>query len=113
MTTKAPGVPATGASPATTIIAPAQLTQEHRSPFREQALECVARAAAAGHAEIGVDLGDTTETDATGIGVLVLLQKRARERGLSVRLLRVPPRIWSLLKATRLDLLFPTAVRAR
>jgi len=31
--------------PATTIAAPAQLTQEHRNPFREHALACVARAA--------------------------------------------------------------------
>jgi anti-sigma B factor antagonist len=60
-----------------------------------------------------VDLGETTATDATGVGVLVLLQKRARERGLSIRLLRVPPRLWNLLQATRLDLLFPTAARLR
>ena len=97
--------------PTTTIAAPTQLTQEHRNPFREQALACVAAAADAGEPEIGVDLGDTIETDATGIGVLVLLQKRARERGLTVRLLRVPPPLWTLLQATRLDLLFPTAIR--
>jgi anti-anti-sigma factor len=46
------------------------------------------------------------EIDASGLGVLILLQKRARERGLRTRLLNVPGMVERLLDATRLEPLF-------
>ena len=46
------------------------------------------------------------EIDASGLGVLILLQKRARERGLRTRLLNVPGTVERLLDATRLEPLF-------
>jgi anti-anti-sigma factor len=55
---------------------------------------------------VEVDLGATSEMDASGLGVLVLLQKRARERGLTTRLLNASRSIREMLQLTRLDSLF-------
>jgi anti-anti-sigma regulatory factor len=46
------------------------------------------------------------EIDAAGLGILVLVQKRAKERGLSTNLRRTPERVRNLLKLTMLDFLF-------
>ena len=51
----------------------------------------------------------TAEIDAGGLGVLVLLQKRARERGIGTQLLHVPRPIRDMLQLTRLDGLFTFA----
>jgi anti-anti-sigma regulatory factor len=69
-------------------------------------LEALEHAARAGSRSVDVDLGATIEVDASGLGVLILLQKRARERGLVVRLLQVPFLLQDLLESTRLAPLF-------
>jgi hypothetical protein len=46
------------------------------------------------------------DVDASGLGILVLVQKRARERGLSTRLLNTQHNIRSLLALTKLEGLF-------
>jgi len=55
---------------------------------------------------VDVDLGATVEIDASGLGVLILLQKRARERGLVTRLVNVPSLVKQLLAETKLAPLF-------
>ena len=66
------------------LQAPERLVSEHRLEFRRDALERLSKAAAEGAKRITIDLRDTREVDASGLGVLVLLQKRARENGRSL-----------------------------
>ncbi len=94
------------------LQAPSRLTADHRLEFRRLALEALELAVASGAKFVAIDLGAVIEIDASGLGVLVLTQKRARERGLRVRLVRVPMAVASLLDATRLEPLFEV-VRAR
>ena len=53
-----------------------------------------------------IDMRQTVELDASGLGILVLIQKRAKERGLSTHLRQTPERVRNLLKLTMLDFLF-------
>lgn len=88
------------------LIAPARLVAEERNEFRRTVLEQLDLAISRGDATVDLDLGATIEIDAGGLGVLVLLQKRARERGIRTRLLHTPRRIYEMLALTRLDVLF-------
>jgi anti-anti-sigma regulatory factor len=92
-----------------TLLAPARLTADNRLEFRRLVLEALEVSSRNGDQHVNVDLGLTTEIDAGGLGVLVLLQKRARERGLRTRLLRTPRPIREMLHLTRLDALFEFA----
>ncbi|MHB1298288.1 MAG: STAS domain-containing protein [Gemmatimonadaceae bacterium] len=94
------------------LIAPNRLTAENRLDFRRAVLESLEQAAIAGAAAVEVDLSITTEMDASGLGVLVLLQKRARERGLETRLLNAPRVVRQMLNVTRLEALFDLSLRA-
>jgi anti-anti-sigma regulatory factor len=49
---------------------------------------------------------DTQEVDASGLGVLVLVYKRAREQGVATRLLHTGDPVRSMLMSTRLEPLF-------
>ncbi len=88
------------------LQAPERLVSEHRLDFRRDALERLMKAAAEGAQRITIDLRDTREVDASGLGVLVLLQKRARESFLSTRLTHTPPTVRHLLHLTQLEGLF-------
>ena len=55
---------------------------------------------------ITIDLRKTVELDASGLGILVFVQKRAKERGLATQLRHAPERVRNLLKVTMLDFLF-------
>ena len=88
------------------LVAAARLTSDHRLEFRRAVLETLEQAVRAGGGVVEVDLSATVEIDASGLGVLVLLQKRARERGLRTRLLGTPPAVREMLRGTRLDVLF-------
>lgn len=88
------------------FFAPARLTADSRFEFRRAVLEMLEQAVKQGLNSVDVDLGGTVEMDASGLGVLVLLQKRARERGVSVRLAHAPRHIHDTLRLTRLDSLF-------
>jgi anti-anti-sigma factor len=90
----------------TPIIAPPRLTTEHRLDFRRIVLDGLDSASNGGDQAVEVDLSAAVELDASGLGVLILLQKRARERGLRTRLLNVPSTVERLLDATRLEPLF-------
>ena len=91
------------------IEAPPRLTAEHRVGFRDSALEGLERAAGAGLQALRIDMAGTEDVDASGLGTLVVLQKRARERGLSTRLAGTRAQVRSLLAATKLESLFEFA----
>lgn len=88
------------------LMAPERLVSEHRLDFRRDALERLSKAAADGASRITVDLGETREVDASGLGVLVLLQKRARENFLATCLTHASPTVRHLLRQTQLEALF-------
>lgn len=93
------------AQPAEILVAPDRVTAETRLSFRRQALECLERASHAKSAFV-VDLRATNDIDASGLGILVLLQKRAREYGLVTRLVGPSPAVREALRGARLDYLF-------
>jgi anti-anti-sigma factor len=87
------------------LVAPEKIIAATRADFRGMALAHLAALGSDAAAMI-IDLGNTSEIDASGLGILVLVQKRAKERGLSTRLRRTPERVRNLLKLTMLDFLF-------
>jgi anti-anti-sigma factor len=93
-------------SPTRAFVAPSLLTTDYRLEFRRLALEALEVAASNGQRAVEINLGAVIEIDASGLGVLILVQKRARERGMRLRLLEVPLAVGSLLDATRLEPLF-------
>ena len=88
------------------LEAPSSLVAATRADFRRAALAHLEAARLVRSPRIDVDLSQTTEIDASGLGVLVLLQNRAREAMLATRLLHAPPAVRHLLALTRLDYLF-------
>jgi anti-anti-sigma regulatory factor len=87
------------------LVAPERLVSSTRTEFRAVALAHLERLGAEDRSLI-IDLGQTVELDASGLGILVLIQKRAKERGLSTCLRRTPERVRNLLQLTMLDFLF-------
>lgn len=87
------------------LIAPERVIAATRGDFRAEAIALLEQLAADAGALV-IDLGNTTELDASGLGVLVLIQRRAKERGLSTRLRQTPERVRNLLKLTKLEFLF-------
>ena len=87
------------------LIAPERLISATRGEFRTMALAHIDHLSADAGVLV-VDLGQTTELDASGLGMLVLIQKRAKERGLATRLRKTPERVRNLLKLTMLEFLF-------
>jgi anti-anti-sigma factor len=87
------------------LTAPEQIIAATRAEFRAAALAHLASLPSNVGAMV-IDLGNTSEIDASGLGILVLIQKRAKERGLTTRLRRTPDRVHNLLKLTMLDFLF-------
>lgn len=88
------------------IQAPSRLVAETRVDFRCAALDSLERAGDVGSPLLAIDMGETRDVDASGLGILVLVQKRARERGLSTRLLNTQHNVRSLLALTKLEGLF-------
>lgn len=88
------------------LTAPDQLSSATRAEFRQQAIALVERASLARAREIAVDLSRTNDVDASGLGILVLIQKKAKDVGLGMRLARATPAVRHLLQLTKLDHLF-------
>lgn len=88
------------------LVCPPRLTTEHRVDFRRDALHALDAAMAVGARAVTLDLGAVVEIDASGLGVLILLQKRAREVGLRTRLVQVPGVVEQLFEDTRMAPLF-------
>ncbi|HEX4935872.1 MAG TPA: STAS domain-containing protein [Gemmatimonadaceae bacterium] len=91
------------------IQAPARLVSETRVDFRCAALDSLERAKEGGTPLLAIDMGETRDVDASGLGILVLVQKRARERGITTRLLNTQSNVRSLLTLTKLEPLFEFA----
>ena len=91
---------------ALTVPAPVRLAAETRVSFRDSALKCLERADQMGAGALTIDLRSTEELDACGLGLLVMLHKRARERGVTTILAHVPSHVRMLLAATKLESLF-------
>ncbi len=89
-----------------TLVPPARLVADTRTEFRRDALEHVAVAAARGESRITVDLGGTTEIDASGLGILLFVNTRARELGMTTHLVNVPAHVRGLLDLTKLSHIF-------
>jgi anti-anti-sigma regulatory factor len=87
------------------LFAPERLIASTRVDFRNTALAHLDQMKADGSA-ITIDMGHTVELDASGLGILVFVQKRAKDRGHSTILRRTPERVRNLLKLTMLDFLF-------
>jgi anti-anti-sigma factor len=88
------------------LAAPPRLVAETRVDFRCAAMEYVGRVGDSGGGALIIDLGRTHDVDASGLGILVLVQKKAREKGVTTRLAGVSDRLHGLLKLTKLDALF-------
>ena len=91
--------------PAAVVVAPERVTAETRLAFRRLALEYLERASQS-RTPLVIDLRPTRDIDASGLGILVLLQKRAREYGLLTRLVGPMPGVREALRSARLDYLF-------
>ena len=89
----------------TVIIAPVRLIADYRVAFRAEALAAIERASTEGH-RVVVDLAETIEIDSSGLGLLVLIEKRAREKGLKTTLRGAGPEVRTLLAVTKLEMLF-------
>ena len=88
------------------VRAPERLVAETRLDFRRVVLEALERLTLRGASVIEIDLQHTREVDASGLGILVLAQKRAAQAQLTMRLVRVPSEVRRVLELTRLDHLF-------
>ena len=89
------------------LIAPDRLISETRGEFRAaaiQQLDELHKDKSAG--VLVIDLSQTVDIDASGLGMLVFIQKRAKEHGLSTVLRHAPERVRNLLKLTLLEFLF-------
>jgi anti-sigma B factor antagonist len=72
--------------------------------LRSDLLELIER----GHADVVADFGAVRFCDAAGLGALVAVANRLREKGGTLRLARVRPAQRRILRITHLDQLFPT-----
>ncbi|MFN8573405.1 MAG: STAS domain-containing protein [Gemmatimonadaceae bacterium] len=88
------------------VAAPTALTAQTRVEFRSAALDCLERVGEESGDALTIDMSATHDIDACGLGILVMVTKRARERGLATRLFRPSEDVRSLLQTTRLEPLF-------
>ena len=87
------------------LVAPERLISATRGDFRAAALHHIDQLGD-GASSIVIDLTQTVEIDTSGLGMLVFIQKRAKERGFTTILRRAPERVRNLLKLTLLEFLF-------
>jgi anti-anti-sigma factor len=87
------------------LVAPEHLGLQSRTDFRQQAVTILDRLPE-GSGRLVIDLGATRQVDSAGLGALMLIQRRAAERGQSVVLRSANEELRFLLVLTRLDDLF-------
>ena len=92
-----------------TFAAPERIIAETRAAFRRDALNFMEMAVAAGLIDVSLDMSKTVEVDASGLGVLVVVQKKSKELGLHLRVARAPQQVRYLLLLTKLEHLFEFA----
>ena len=88
------------------IEAPDRLVADTRAQFRKEALGYLDRAAAQSVKDFALDMSRTTEMDASGLGILVVVQKKAKELGIRMRIAGAPQQVRYLLLLTKLEHLF-------
>jgi len=89
---------------AAVVQAPASLGIETRASFRRQAAQALDRLRESGAgAPLVIDLSSTRSVDSAGLGVLVLIQRRAAEVRIPVHLIGASEEVRLLLVMTRLD----------
>ncbi len=88
------------------LVPPSRLVAETRSEFRKIALDHVSMAVVRGESRITVDLSGNTEIDASGLGILLFVNSRAREHGMTTHLVQVPKPVLALLDLTKLSQIF-------
>ena len=88
---------------------PQRLIAATRGEIRDAALRHIEILHAERAAELELDLADVREVDIGGIGILVLLQKRASEVGIATRLVNAPPAVRRMLDLIQLAHLFERA----
>jgi anti-anti-sigma factor len=87
------------------VTAPSRLVAETRAEFRSAAVSMI-ESTARETKTITLDLADTREMDATGLGTLVAIQSRAKQFGMTVKLVNVTEEVLTLLALTELLHLF-------
>jgi anti-anti-sigma factor len=92
------------------VGAPEHLGLETRSSFRQEALGVLDRLPDGGRLIVNLDA--TRSVDSAGLGVLMLIQRRAAERNQSVVLRQPNDELRFLLVLTKLDDLFEVQARA-
>jgi anti-anti-sigma factor len=91
---------------APSIAVPDRLVADTRAQFRKDALAYLDRAAAQSVKDFALDMSHTTEMDASGLGILVVVQKKAKELGIRMRITGAPQQVRYLLLLTKLEHLF-------
>lgn len=87
------------------VIAPVDLSLDSRTEFRRSATSEI-DAMDVGSGRLVVEMHETRSMDSAGLGALMLVQRRAARRRLSVTLKGVNEDLLFLLTLTKLDALF-------
>jgi anti-anti-sigma factor len=87
------------------LAAPEELGLESRTAFRRAAVELLDQLPP-GEGRLVIDLSATRQVDSAGLGALMLIQRRAAERRLTVCLRNANEELRFLLVLTKLDDLF-------
>jgi ABC-type transporter Mla MlaB component len=87
------------------LTAPATLGLETRAEFRRQAIDLLEQLPE-GEGRLTVDLAPTRTVDSSGLGALMLVQRRAAERRQAIVLRNASDELRFMLALTKLDDLF-------
>jgi anti-anti-sigma factor len=96
-------------TPRLRLVASASLTEPSRAAFLALAGSALEEASASGAEGVLVDLAAVREIDASGLGALVMLLRRAEMLELSLALERVPESVSHMLRITNMMELFEIA----
>jgi anti-anti-sigma regulatory factor len=84
------------------LAAPVELYRPASDTFRRAALALL-DSLPPGRGRVVLDFSATRDADSVGMATLITIRRRARERGLTVRLRGVMPEFGDLLRMAKLD----------
>ncbi len=87
------------------MVAPEELGLDSRMVFRREALEALEVMSSGAHA-LEIDFSSTRSMDSSGLGALIVVQRKAAEYQVSVRLRGLSQELRFLLALTKLEDLF-------
>ncbi len=87
------------------LVAPEELGLDSRAEFRREALARL-ESLPKGAGRLVIDVSSTESVDSTGLGALIMIQRRAAQRRIAVSLRGARPELRFLLDLTKLDDLF-------